>query len=78
MSGTWKRWQDWLTVVVGVLLFVAPFIFGAGAGTPAALTAYIGGVLLVIAAVWSLSVRPIRRLNGRRLLSVCWCSSRRG
>ncbi|TME41760.1 MAG: hypothetical protein E6I75_03145, partial [Chloroflexi bacterium] len=55
MSGTWKRWQDWLTVVVGVLLFVAPFIFGAGAGTPAALTAYIGGVLLVIAGVWSLS-----------------------
>ena len=55
MSGTWKRWQDWLTVVVGVLLFVAPFIFGAGAGTPATLTAYIGGVLLVIAGVWSLS-----------------------
>ena len=55
MSGTWKRWQDWLTVVIGVLLFVAPFIFGAATGTPAALTSYIGGVLLVIAGVWSLS-----------------------
>jgi hypothetical protein len=27
MSGSWKRLQDSLTVVIGVLLFVAPFAF---------------------------------------------------
>jgi len=55
MSETWKRLQNWLTVVVGVLLFVAPFAFGATANQPAAWTAYAGGVLLVIAGLWSLS-----------------------
>jgi VIT1/CCC1 family predicted Fe2+/Mn2+ transporter len=55
MSGTWKRWQDWLTVVVGVLLFITPFVFGATATAAIAWTAYIGGALLVIAGVWSLS-----------------------
>src|ERR1700730_9926765 len=53
MSGTWQRVQDWLTVVIGVLLFVAPFVFGATANQAAAWTAYAGGVLLVIAGVWS-------------------------
>ena len=55
MSGTWKRWQDWLAVVVGVLLFITPFVFGATATAAAAWTAYIGGALLVIAGLWSLS-----------------------
>src|ERR1700730_18944409 len=55
MSGTWQRLQDWLTVVIGVLLFVAPFVLGATANQAAAWTAYAGGVLLAIAGLWSLS-----------------------
>lgn len=54
MSATWKRWQDWATVVIGVLLFIAPFVFGA-VGSTAAWAAYIGGVLLVIAGLWNLA-----------------------
>src|SRR5689334_12830909 len=54
MTATWKRWQDWVTVVVGVLLFLAPFAFGMTGSYPA-WTAYIGGILLVIAGLWSLS-----------------------
>jgi hypothetical protein len=55
MSGTWKRFQDWLTVVIGVLLFVAPFVLGATANLAGAWTAYAGGVLMAIAGLWSLS-----------------------
>lgn len=44
----WKRWQDWVMVVLGVLLFITPFVFGATAVTNAAWVAYIGGALLVI------------------------------
>ena len=55
MSGSWKRLQDWLTVVIGVLLFVAPFAFGATANQAAAWTAYAGGALLAIAGLWSLT-----------------------
>jgi len=55
MSGTWKRLQDWLIVVIGALLFVAPFVLGATANQAAARTAYAGGVLLAIAGLWSLA-----------------------
>jgi uncharacterized membrane protein len=55
MSDTWKRWQDWASVVLGVLLFITPFVFGATAVTAAAWTAYVGGVLLVIAGLWNLA-----------------------
>ena len=43
----WTRWQDWTNVVLGVLLFITPFVFGATPIRAAAYTAYIGGVLLV-------------------------------
>ena len=35
MSGTWKRLQDWLTVVLGGLLFIAPFALGTTANQAA-------------------------------------------
>ena len=54
MSRTRQRLQDWLTVIVGVLLFIAPFVLGATANQAAAWTAYAGGALLAIAGLWSL------------------------
>src|SRR5260370_36734881 len=41
-----RRWQDYGTVVLGVLAFASPFFFGDTSQTTAAWTAYIGGVLL--------------------------------
>lgn len=55
MSGTWKRFQDWLTVVIGALLFVAPFVLGGTTNQAAAWTAYAGGGLLAIVGLWSVS-----------------------
>jgi uncharacterized membrane protein len=52
---TWKRWQDWANVVLGVLLFIAPFVFGGMAVPAAAWTAYIGGALLVIVGLYDLA-----------------------
>jgi uncharacterized membrane protein HdeD (DUF308 family) len=57
---TWKRWQDWTSIVAGVVLFVTPFVFSATALTSAAWTAYIGGVLLAIVGLWNLA-RPSDR-----------------
>jgi hypothetical protein len=51
----WKRWQDWSVVILGVLLFIAPFAFGATTFASAAWTAYIGGALLVIFGLVSLA-----------------------
>jgi uncharacterized membrane protein HdeD (DUF308 family) len=55
MSTAWKRWQDWGSVVIGVLFFITPFVFGATTNSAAAYTAYVGGVLLVIAGLWNLA-----------------------
>jgi uncharacterized membrane protein len=52
---TWKRWQDWADVVLGILLFISPFVFGGMAEPPARWTALVGGVLLVIVGLWNLA-----------------------
>jgi uncharacterized membrane protein len=53
----WNRWQDWAEVVLGVILFITPFVFGAITNQMAAWTAYVGGVLLVIVGLVDLA-RP--------------------
>jgi VIT1/CCC1 family predicted Fe2+/Mn2+ transporter len=58
MSGK-TRWQDWITAALGVILFITPFVFGDTSQPAAALTAYIGGVLLLIFGAAS----PLFRLS---------------
>ena len=33
---TWRRWQDWVVIGLGVVLFVTPFIFDETANSVAA------------------------------------------
>jgi uncharacterized membrane protein HdeD (DUF308 family) len=56
----WKRWQDWLAVALGAMLFLAPFVLGVPLRGTAALTAYIGGILLMLSGAWEL-YRPMDR-----------------
>jgi uncharacterized membrane protein HdeD (DUF308 family) len=56
----WKRWQDWATVVLGVLAFISPFVFGQTAQTTASWTAYIAGVLLVLSGLLAASTARVR------------------
>jgi uncharacterized membrane protein HdeD (DUF308 family) len=46
-----KRWQDYATMAIGVLLFVSPFVFGETSRGVAAPAAYVLGVLLVVAGI---------------------------
>ena len=52
----WSRWQDLATILLGIVIFATPFIFEATAVTAAAWTAYVVGVLLVGAGLWSASI----------------------
>lgn len=48
-------WQDWVNVVLGVWLFIAPF-FGIGAGDPAAVwNSYIMGLAVALIALAAVS-----------------------
>lgn len=51
----WTRWQDWGTILLGIVIFATPFIFEATAVTAAAWTAYVVGVLLAGAGLLSAS-----------------------
>lgn len=51
------RWQDWLNLVLGVWLFLAPIV-GVGAATGAAAwNAYATGALIGLFSIWAL-VKP--------------------
>ena len=51
--GAWKRWQDWATVLLGVILFATPFIFETTANVAASWTAYVMGALIALVGVYA-------------------------
>jgi SPW repeat len=57
MSGAWRRWQDWVVVGLGVVMFVTPFAFGeTGQSVPAA-TAYVLGALIALGGLLNVAMR---------------------
>jgi len=59
----WKRWQDYATIIFGVALFVTPFVFGDTSQATATTTAYILGVLLVLAGLLSAAMREANNVE---------------
>ena len=39
-----RRWQDQLTLLLGLWLFVSPWVFGYPADAPQAINAYVAGL----------------------------------
>ena len=57
MTTTWRRWQDWVVVGLGVVLFLTPFAFGDTAMTVAANSAYALGVLTVLGGLLNAAMK---------------------
>ena len=51
--GAWKRWQDYATMVFGVLVAISPLVFGETAHHTATLGAYVLGALIVVAGIFA-------------------------
>ncbi len=69
----WRRWQDYATMVLGVLLFASPFVFAAPMRRAAALSAFVLGGLLVVAGIVAASTREPRHsliVNAPGLIAV--------
>lgn len=49
-----KRWQDQLMVVIGVWLFVSPWVLGYPPDSPPAMNAYIAGAVIALLAAFDL------------------------
>jgi hypothetical protein len=52
---TWTRWQDWVSLVLGVLLFISPWVFGTAANGASSWDAWILGILGILLAVFALA-----------------------
>ncbi|WP_211176788.1 SPW repeat protein [Pseudonocardia acidicola] len=50
---SWRRWQDWAALVIGVLTALSPIVVSTDAG--AAWTLVVFGVLLAATGLWSLA-----------------------
>src|SRR5260370_1868462 len=59
---TWRRWQDWVVVALGVITFLTPFVFGDTSQTVAASTAYVLGVLIALGGLLNAAMRKARVL----------------
>lgn len=53
---SWTRWQDWVSLVLGILLFISPFVFATMSHTSSAWDAWVLGVIGVILALLSLGI----------------------
>ena len=54
---TWRRWQDWVVVALGVVLFVTPFVFGDTSQSSAAASAYVLGILIALGGLLNAAMR---------------------
>jgi hypothetical protein len=45
---------EWIVVVLGIVLFISPWVFGFATLAAAAWAAWIIGILFIIAAAWTL------------------------
>ena len=59
----WRRWQDYATIILGVALFLTPFVFSDTSQGTATTTAYILGVLLVIGGLLAAAMREANNVE---------------
>lgn len=56
----WRRWQDYVTMGAGVLLFLSPIVFGQTSATVATGSAYVLGILLFVSGIIAAAIREAR------------------
>src|SRR2546421_7414666 len=59
----WRRWQDYVTMATGVLLFISPLVFGETSATVATGSAYVLGILLFLAGILAAAMREARGIE---------------
>jgi hypothetical protein len=59
----WRRWQDYVTMATGVLLFVSPLVFGETSQGVATGGAYVLGVLLFLSGILAAAMREGRGIE---------------
>ncbi len=50
-----QRWQDWVSLILGIWLFISPWVVGFSAVSNAAANAWILGIVVAVVAIIALS-----------------------
>ncbi len=50
----WTRWQDWGSLLLGIVLFVSPWFLATASQASSAWNAWIVGILVALVALWAL------------------------
>jgi SPW repeat-containing protein len=53
----WRRWQDWVVVGLGVVLFLTPIGFGETGQTVATATLYVLGAIIALGGLLNAAMR---------------------
>jgi hypothetical protein len=52
----YQQWEEWLNATIGVWVFISPWVLGASTNAKVLWNALIVGAVLVILALWSVSL----------------------
>ncbi|HEU5228212.1 MAG TPA: SPW repeat protein [Ktedonobacteraceae bacterium] len=56
MVRPWTRWQDWVNVVAGIILFISPWYTATSWNSASSWNAWILGVVIFLVALWALAM----------------------
>ncbi|HHW10029.1 MAG TPA: SPW repeat protein [Firmicutes bacterium] len=68
----WKRWQDWVKVVLGAWMIVTPWIFGITGETNASWNSWILGIIFAAIGIWALASPGIKALEWVSGIAGAW------
>ena len=51
----WTRWQDWVNVVAGIILFISPWYKATSWNSASSWNAWVLGVVIFLVALWALA-----------------------
>jgi len=61
----WTRWQDWATVLLGVILVATPFVLETTSEVVSSWTAFVTGGLMIVIGLWAASMEePTAGIEG--------------
>jgi hypothetical protein len=61
----WTRWQDWATVLLGVILIATPVVFETTSNVAASWTAFVMGGLMILIGLYAASMEePTAGIEG--------------
>jgi hypothetical protein len=52
----WKRWQDWVSLVVGVWVAISAWVLGTADETATLVTGLVIGIAVALVALWGLAM----------------------